>query len=186
MKTSYLIPREALASLLQATGSAMTPEQYVASLVDANAFRKYPSRSWVAATSKYFLLIVAVLSVSCLPVLGFSLENLIVAAGLGVVTFFEYRVHAYFRENDPRAPILGFRNQAAFAVAILLYCLYHAFATYHFSAQDQILIEQNNLIDPGTLKGVMRLFYLFIAALAGGSQFGLACFYRSAGVNPKT
>jgi len=176
------ISREKLAELLRASGSPLTPEQYVASLPETGAYKKYASRATAAAWSKYFLLVVAVLAVVLLPVLGFDFENLIIVAGLATVTFFEYRVHRYFRENDPRAPSLGFRNQSAFAAAILIYCLYHAFSTFQLPLQDMNLVEENNLIDPSALKSLARVFYLSIAVVAGGSQFGLAWYYRSAQV----
>ena len=182
MKPFYAVPHQALADLLRAAGSPLTPEQYVASLTVADEFRRYPGRAWTAAVSKYFLLVVAVLGLGLLPFLGLTVENIFIEIGLCVVTFFEYRVHTYFRTNDPRGPVLGFRNQAAFAGAIVIYCIYHAVGTYHFSADTQILVEENNVIDPATLKSIVRLFYLFIAVLAGGSQFGLALFYRSARV----
>ncbi len=179
------IPREALAGLLRAAGSPLTPEQYLASLPELSTYKKYAGRAWAAAISKYCILVVAVLSVVLLPILGFSVENLIIVAGLATVTFFEFRVHRYFRENNPEAPRLGFRNQSCFAAAILIYCLYHACAPLQLSSQDMSLIEENNLIDPGTLKNMTRIFYLFIAIIAGGSQFGLAWYYRNAQVRAK-
>jgi hypothetical protein len=174
------IPREALAELLRAAGSPLTPEQYLASLPDLGVYKKYPGRAWAAAVSKYCILVVTVAGVLLLPVLGFDFENLIVEAGLVAVTFFEYRVHRYFRENNPEAPNLGFRNQSCFAAAILIYCLYHAFAPLQLSSQDMTLVEENNLIDPNTLKNIERIFYLGIAIIAGGSQFALAWYYRNA------
>ncbi len=164
----------------------MTPEQYVASLPDTGEFKKYPSRAWAAAFNKYFILVVAILSVVLLPLFGFTFENIIIVVGLCSVTFFEYRVHKYFLENDRRAPSLGFRNQAGFAVGILIYCLYHAFfAGDQMSAQDMKLIEENNLIDSSAIQSLSRLFYLFIAVIAGGSQFAVASYYRSAEVKAK-
>jgi hypothetical protein len=184
MKPFISVPRQALADLLHTSGSPLTPEQFVAALPDTGAYRKYPGRAWAAAFNKYFLLVVAVLSVVFLPILGFTLENIIIVAGLITVTSFEYRVHRYFRENDPRAPNLGFRNQSAFAAAILIYCLYHAFGPLQISTQDMTLIEQNNLIDASTLKSLTRVFYLSIAIIAGGSQFALAWYYRNAQTAP--
>jgi hypothetical protein len=174
------IPREALAELLRAAGSPLTPEEYVASLPETGLYKKYKGRAWAAAISKYCILVVAILSVVLLPVLGFDLENIIIAVGLSTVTYFEFRVHRYFQENNPLAPDLGFRNQAAFAAAILIYCLYHAFFSAPLPAQDMTMIEQNNLIDPAGLKSVERIFYLIVAVIAGGSQYGLAVYYRSA------
>ena len=174
------IPREALAELLRAAGSPLTPEQYVASLQEADVYKKYPGRAWAAAISKYCLLVVAILSVVLLPILGFDIENMIIVVGLVTVTFFEFRVHRYFRENNPEAPSLGYRNQSCFAAAILIYCLYHAFAPLQLPPQDMNLIEENNLINPSTITNIGRIFYLFIAIVAGGSQYGLACYYRSA------
>jgi len=174
------IPRQALADLLKTVGSSLTPEQYVASLPQLSTFKKYPSRAWAAAINKYCILVVAVFSVVLLPMLGFDLENIVIIIGLGAVTFFEYRVHRYFRECNPEAPGLGFRNQACFAAAILIYCLYHAFAPVQMSADSMSMVEENNLIDPVMLKSMMRLSYLGIAVVAGGSQFALACYYRSA------
>jgi hypothetical protein len=100
--------------------------------------------------------------------------------GLVTVTFFEYRVHRYFKENNPKAPSLGFRNQACFAAGILIYCLYHAFFTFQMSPEAQNMMEENNLIDVDMLKSFARVFYLGIAVVAGGSQFALACYYRRA------
>jgi hypothetical protein len=174
------IPREALVELLRASGSPLTPEQYVAFLQEKDIYKKYPGRAWAATVNKYCLLVVAVVAVLCLPVLGFNFENIIIVIGLATVTFFEYRVHRYFRENNPNAPTLGFRNQSAFAAAILIYCLYHAFAPLQLPIQDMNLMEENNLLDPSMITNLARLFYLFIAVVAGGSQFGLAWYYRSA------
>jgi len=176
------IPREALAELLRASGSTLTPEQYLASLPELSTYKKYPGRAKAATVNKYCLLLVAVLAVVCLPFLGFTFENLIIAAGLVTVTFFEYRVHRYFRENNPEAPSLGFRNQSAFAAAILIYCLYHAFAPLQLSHDAMSMIEENNVMDVSTLNSLVRMFYLSVAVLAGGSQFALAWYYRSARV----
>ncbi len=65
MNPYITIPREALVALLRSAGSPLTPEEYVASLPlpDAVLYRKYANRAWVAAVSKYFLLVVAVLAV---------------------------------------------------------------------------------------------------------------------------
>jgi hypothetical protein len=128
MPSFIAIPREALAELLRAAGSPLTPEEYVASLPqpDLALYRKYPNRAVAAAFSKYFILVVAVLAVVSLPLMGFDLENIVITAGLVTVTYFEFRVHRYFLENNPAAPSLGFRNQTCFAAAIVIYCLYHA------------------------------------------------------------
>ena len=45
------IPREALAELLRAAGSPLTPEQYLASLTEMDIYKKYPGRAWAAAVS---------------------------------------------------------------------------------------------------------------------------------------
>jgi len=178
------IPRDALVELLRAARSPLTPEQYVASLTppEMGDYRKYPGRVVAAAINKYFLLVVAVFGVVGLPFVGFDFENIIIVAGLVTVTFFEYRVHRYFRESDPKAPGLGFRNQSCFAAAIVIYCLYHAFAAFQLPKDTMTLVEENNLIDVNTLKTMVRIFYLSIAIIAGGSQFGLALYYRGAKV----
>ena len=179
------IPREALAELLRAAGSPLTPEQYIASLPELGIYKKYPSRAWAAAISKYCILVVAVLGVLLLPILGFDIENLLVEAGLITVTYFEFRVHRYFRENNPKAPSLGYRNQALFAAGILAYCLYSAFMPAQLSSlspSDMNLVEENNLIDTSALMGLQRIFYLVIALVAGGSQYALAVYYRGAQV----
>jgi len=184
MPTYITIPREGLAELLRAAGSPLTPEQYVASLPqpEMGPYRKYPGRAVAAAISKYFILVVAVLGVVGLPFMGFDLEDIIIVTGLVTVTFFEYRVHRYFSECDPRAPSLGFRNQTCFAAAIVIYCLYHAFTVFQLPHDTMTLVEQNNLIDMNSLKAMVRAFYLGIAVVAGGSQFGLALYYRAAEV----
>lgn len=200
MNPFVTIPRESLAELLRNSGSTLTPEEYVASLNEVqsdSAYRKYRSRAWVAAMSKYTLIVIAAAAIAFAGFdliyaaytfisgsraeSGFSPENILVAIGLVAVTFFEYRVHKYFRENDPRAPDLGFRNQSLFVVGILIYCLYHAFAPVAMSTDTQNAMSQAG-VDMGMVTAVSRGFYLLIAIVAGGSQFGLACYYRAAKV----
>jgi hypothetical protein len=174
------IPREALAELLRNAGSPLTPEQYLAALPQVGVSKKYSRRAWAAACSKYGLLIVAVLGVVLYPFLGDYLINGIIVIGLITVTYFEYRVHRYFLEGNPEAPSLGFRNQSIFAAAILIYCLYHAFAPVPLSHDDMTMLEENNLIDPNSLKSLVRTIYLLVGIIAGGSQFWLAWYYRGA------
>lgn len=189
MQRLLTISREALAELLQAAGSPLTPEQYLASLPETTIYARYAGRAKAAMWSKYVLLVVAVLSVFLLPMLiRFSwpslvdiVENLIIVVGLVVVTTVEYRVHRYFVEHNPQAPGLGFRNQAAFAAAILIYGLYHAWRAQPvamppgFDASDPALP-----IDPASLQKMMQAFYLLIGFVGATSQFGLAWYYRSA------
>jgi len=180
------IPRQALAELLQACGSPLTPEQFLESLPDIIAYRKFPSRARAAAWSKYFILVVAVLGLVLLPFLGDYVENAIIVAGLATVTFFEFRVHRYFSENNPKAPSLGFRNQACFAAGILIYCLYHVFVAMQVPVQTRNMIEENNLpIDLDSIRSMERIFYLGVAMIAGGVQFALAWYYRSAQAREK-
>ena len=42
------------------------------------------------------------------------------------------------------------------------------------------MVEENNVIDPKTLQPWCEMFYFVIAVIAGGSQFALAWYYRSA------
>jgi hypothetical protein len=178
------IPREALAELLRASGSPLNPEQYVASLPELGVYKKFPGRAKAAAWSKNILCVVAVLAAFCLP-FGFDLEDVIIVIGLATVTFFEFRVHRYFREGNPEAPSLGFRNQSAFAAAILIYGLYHAFVP----TQIQVPAEYREVMDPSMpamIQGFARLFYLTVGVVGGISQFGLAWYYRSAQSHPKS
>jgi hypothetical protein len=88
-------------------------------------------------------------------------------------------VHRYFSDCNREAPSLGFRNQSAFAAAILIYGLYHAF----FPSQIQIPTEYREVMDPSTtgmIQAFERVFYLIIGVVGGVSQFGLAWYYRSA------
>src|SRR5271170_7656847 len=97
------IPREALAELLRAAGSPLTPEQYVASLPEINTYKKYPGRVKASAWSKNILVVVAVLAGLSLP-FNFDFEDVIIVIGLATVTYFEFRVHRYFSEHDPKGP----------------------------------------------------------------------------------
>ena len=86
-----------------------------------------------------------------------------------------------FLQCDPRAPDLGFRNQAGFAAGILIYGLYHALVP----SQLEIPAEYRDVMDPamaGTIQGMERVFYLFIGMIGGVSQFWLAWYYRNAKV----
>jgi hypothetical protein len=171
------IPRDELAELLRLAGSPLTPEQYVASLPEMAATKKYPGRARAAAVSRNTLLVVAVLSFVLLPAFGITVESVVIVAGLAVVTFFEYRVCRYFREDNPLAPDLGFRNQSAFAAGILAYGLYHA------AVPTRIPSSMDDLIDPSmmaAMQGLERIIYLVVGVVGGVSQFGLAWYYRSA------
>jgi len=181
MEQMISIPRRALAELLQASGSPLSPEEYLASLPDVNAYKKYAGRAKAAAISKYTILLVAVISgiAMCLPIF-FGIESLLITIILGTITFFEYRVHRYFREWDPRAPSLGFRNQSAFAAFILLYCIYHAFVV---PMDASALVEESTPIDLGSFRALEQCFYLVVGGIAGIFQFGLAWYYRSARVS---
>jgi len=177
------IPREALAALLKASGSSLTPEDYMASLSEIDEYKKYPSRTTVATWSKYFLLMALILSGfwTCTP-FGFCFESVLVTAILAVITFFEFRVQRAFRDHQPEAPTLGFRNQTAFAAFIVIYCLYHAFAPLQVPAQ------YREAMDPD-MSQVFRLItigtYFTIAVVGGVSQFCLAWYYRSARIRAR-
>jgi len=108
MNPYITIPREALVALLRSAGSPLTPEEYVASLPlpDAVLYRKYANRAWAAAVSKYFLLVVAVLAVISLPFMGFTIENIVITAGLVTVT-------ATFASTIPRRPASAFAIKPA-------------------------------------------------------------------------
>jgi hypothetical protein len=172
------MPREALAELLKASGSPLTPEQYLASLPELGAFKKYSGRAKASAWSRNILLVVAVLAGVCLP-FGFDAEDVIIVIGLATVTYFEFRVHRYFSEGNPEAPGLGFRNQSCFAGAILIYGLYHAFV----AAPMPVPTEYREVMDPNmtaTIQAFERVFYLIVGIVGGVSQFGLAWYYRCA------
>jgi len=172
------IPRQALVDLLQASGSSLTPEQYLASLTPLDDFKKYPGRTKASIMSKNILLVAAVISGIwvCLP-FGFDVEGVLVALALAVITFFEYRVHGYFRDMNPHAPLLGLRNQSALAAVILVYGLYHAFLPF------QVPVELQGMIDSATMgliRATIRGGYIAIGILGGVSQFALAWYYWTA------
>jgi hypothetical protein len=170
------MPREKIAELLQASGSTLTPEEYLASLpAPAAAFEKYPGRERAAAWSKNILIFVTVISV-LFTLFDLGVENIIIVIWLGSLSYFETRVHRYFSENNPAAPSLGFRNQSAFAAGILIYGIYH-------SAVPMDLTEVRDLLDPSTfqmIQQMVRVGYLIVGFVGGISQFALAWYYRSA------
>ena len=180
MKPTVNIPREKLAELLQASGSTLTPEEYTAALPGTGAFRKFPGRARAAAWSKNVLIFVLVLSVF-ITLFDFGVENIVVLIGLSAVTFFEMRVHRYFWEDNPEAPVLGFRNQCCFAAGILVYGLYHAVVPGQIAGQ--IPAEYREYMDPSMTNLILvmtRGAYLLIGIVGGISQFALAWYYRSA------
>jgi hypothetical protein len=175
------VPKEALAELLRSSGSTLTPEEFLASLPETGDMRKYASRARAAAVSKGVLLVVTILAVLCVPFnldsLSAIVENVIIVAGLATVTFFENRTHRFFREGNPAAPDLGFRNESYFAAAILVYGLYHAVLP------SEVTGEVRDLVDPAMIpwiQGVVRITYVTVGVVGGLSQFGLAWYYRSA------
>jgi len=178
------IPYDALTALLKASGSTLTPDQYLATFITVDPYRKFRGRATAAVWSKYFLLAAAALSIglTCIPS-NFGVEGVLVSVSLSVLTYFEYRVHAAFVERKPEAATLGFRNQSAFAAFILIYCLYHAFAPV------QIPTEYREYVDPdlmGSIRVFTQAFYLLVGVVGGASQFGLACYYRSARILTET
>jgi hypothetical protein len=184
MDRMVTIPREALAELLRAAGSPLTPEEYLASVTGAVAtpdqFPKYRGRRIAAAISKGCLLAAVILS-ALVCVFSFDLTAFFITVILGVFTYFEYRVHAGFRDLKVEAPMLGFYNQAAFAAFILIYCLYHALVP----TQIDIPSEYREYMDPdmtSTIQTAVVVGYLAIAIVGGLSQFGLAYYYRAARV----
>jgi len=179
------IPREALAALLKTAGSPLTPEQYVATLSQADDFRKYPGRTSISAVSKYMILVAAILSAiwTCLP-FGFGFESVLITLILAVITYFEFRVHAAFRDRDPAAPTLGYRNQLGFVALIVVYCLYHAFAPLQVPSGYREIMG-----DPDTSRLIRILTigtYLTIGIVGGVSQLCLAWYYRSARIRART
>jgi len=179
------IPREALAALLKTAGSPLTPEQFVATLSQADDFRKYPGRASVSIVSKYMMLVAVILSAiwTCLP-FGFSIEGVLVTLILAVITYFEFRVHAAFRDRDPVAPTLGYRNQLGFVALIVVYCFYHAFAPMQVPAGYREIMG-----DPDTTRLIRFVTigtYLTIGVVGGISQFCLAWYYRSARIRPRS
>ncbi len=88
---------------------------------------------------------------------------------------------AIFASTIPAAPSLGFRNQTCFAAALVIYCLYHAL----IPTTIQLPSEYREVMDPNTTSLIQtfeRIIYLIIAVVAGGSQYGLAWYYRTAQV----
>lgn len=184
MKPDINISRETLAELLRAAGSPLTPEQYLASLEKGNVYARYPGRAKAATWSKNILCVAVVLG-GVILIFDRSLEGVILLAALATITFFEYRVHRYFRDWNPKAPTLGFRNQTAFAALILIYGLYHAF----FPQQLQVPDEYREVMDPamtGMIQTLAHVFYLVIGIVGGLSQFGLAWYYRRARISAKS
>jgi hypothetical protein len=148
--------------------------------------QQYRGRITAAWWSKTLLAIAAVISVLLLP-FGFDVWSALLVAGVLTVTFFEFRVHHYFRTGDTRAPGLGFRNQSCLAAAILLYGLYHALRPEPIESMlPQWYIEMVGTDAVDSLQTTIRDGYLLIGILGGLSQFGLAWYYRSAGAPAAT
>ena len=174
------IPREALAELLRASGSPLTPEQYLASLPEVNTFAKYASRAKVSTWSRNLLIAAVVIGALILP-FNFDFESLVLFIGVAVVAFFEFKVNRYFIEWNPRAPNLGFRNQTAFAAGILVYGLYHGL----FPQPAQLPEGLREYMDPSMtdlMQSASKVTYLAVGIIGGISQFALACYYRFARV----
>ena len=97
------IPREALAELLRAAGSPLTPEEYPGRAAARRGLpKKYRGGPWRPPSANTASLVAGV-GVVTLPFLGITVENIIIVIGLVTVTYFEYRVHRYFRDGDPGA-----------------------------------------------------------------------------------
>ena len=176
MKPSINMPRDKIAELLQASGSTLTPEEYLASLPPVAGFPKYPARARAAAWSKNVLIFVTVAS-ALFALFDFGIENVVIILWLGAVSFFETRVHRYFVEENPAAPSLGFRNQSAFAAGILIYGLYHAMLPLNLPSDMLDMVDATTL---QTLQQTVRVGYVVVGIVGGISQFALAWYYRGA------
>jgi hypothetical protein len=174
------IPREALADLLKSAGSELTPEAYLASLPEFGEFRKYGSRTSAAALSKNILIVALIFSAiwTCLPI-GFGFESVLITIILAAITYFEIQVYKAFLNRQPKAPLLGLRNQICFAVFILIYGLYHAFMPVELPA------NYREMMDPDMtplIHLVSIATYLSIGIIGGISQLCLAWYYWAAKV----
>jgi hypothetical protein len=174
------IPRDALADLLKASGSTLSPEAYLESLAELSQFQKYPGRETAAVWSKNVLLSAVILSIlwTCTP-FGFCFESVLITVILGVITYFEFRVYRGFRDRKEEAPMLGFRNQSGFALFIFLYGGYHAIFPMQIPAGYRELMEPN--IIPLIQYSVIAA-YVTVAIVGAISQFCLAWYYRTARV----
>lgn len=179
MDQNVSIPREALSALLKAAGSPLTPEQFLASLLGApDEFRKFAGRAKAAVWSKNILLSGVILSalITCTP-MGFSVEGVLITVILAVITWFEFQVYYGFRDRNPGAPLLGLRNQIAFAIFIFIYGLYHAFRPM------EIPQTYREVMDPDLtplIQNAAKFSYLTIAVVGGISQACYAWYYYAA------
>jgi hypothetical protein len=141
---------------------------------------QYRARLSTAWWSKVILAGASLLSLLIL-ICDFDWWGALIVAGVVAVTFFEFRVYRYFATGDPRAPGLGFRNQACFAAAILMYGLYHAlFPQPLQSVLPQWYLDFIGADSVDYLQGTIRDGYLVVGIVGGLSQFWLAWYYRGA------
>jgi hypothetical protein len=143
-------------------------------------------RARAAYWSRFWLVLSAIVSwLSFL--LGPTFEGFLAAALLTGMSIAEFQVYRLFRADDLRAAAIGWWNQCLFAALFVIYGGYHGlFVTISPGLRQAVdtaleLRGMDETMMVPSLHDDVRLCYFAIALVGGIGQFGLACFYRSAG-----
>lgn len=175
-KSLIQIPKEQLEKLLRESGSQQTTEQFLNQTAIQDAVRThalYQKRAKAARWSRIWLLASTLFSAASF----FSSpnpEDAISTLLLGGMTLLEFKIHTWFLQSDPRAPLWGYRNQSLFAILFLAYGTYHVLVPT--SARELEGLGVENL--GGMVQHLEQITYATIGLVGGVGQYLLACYYR--------
>ncbi len=177
------IPREQLEKLLKEAGNSQSVEQFLnqTGIQEAVATHEiYNKRARAARWSRIWLLISAFISASSF-LSGPNPEDAIATLLLGGMTVLEFRVHTWFLQTDPRAPLWGYRNQCLFALLFLAYGAYHVLVPTPSTELAEFAGE--NLT--GAIEHLETIIYTAIGVGGAMGQYILALYYRRAEKSPR-
>ena len=164
------------------TATPLSREHYYELEAAKPRFKKVRAAARVAAFNGWTLAILAVLS---LPFALFSVEGMLMTAGLSVIAYIEFRGRRGLLQYNPSAGTLLGWNQVGLLTLILIYCLWQLWAglsgpsslAAELHAQPELGEAIGSLDEVETLyKGVVVAFYGTIIALSVVVQ-GLNAFY---------
>ena len=178
-KTLLPIPRESLAKLLAESGSTQTPEEFlkqreIQSAVALNA--NFAKRAKAAYWSRLWLLLSATISIISW-IFSPNWEDFIAGLLLSGMTVVEFKVHQWFLENDPRAPLWGWRNQCLFSALFVLYGAYHLLIpSPSLAVLDEMGVENM----AASVTEIEKIFYFSVGLGGALGQLLLARYYKNA------
>jgi len=179
----FQVPEGVLVQLLKDGGHSSSPREYLAAhRHKIEAGEMYQKRARVAYWSIVWLGFSTAFSLFSFAVHQ-NWEDFISVILLGTMTYVEFHVRRWFIDGDIRGSTYGYWNQTAFALAFLVYGIYHALIP-------SPILSSPALLELAGQEAINRLVmiatggYLLIGVVCGACQYSLALYYKRS-LHPK-